>query len=839
MYFGLDIGVNFRSAYYSRRGNLVTNNKNIVKKYLSTWFVLDLMAVLPIQYVEYWISEGSANKSMESSHNRNFKVAKAARLIRLASKITRLYRLKRALVRYEDYLSEDMAGYFFVFKMLLVLIFVVHLMACAWFAVGTLSKDTLFHQASGLSTQPGASRDNSGVAKGWVLGAEFTDQATLSSMYLRSLFYCVTDFAVEVANTDWELLYVCFQHTIYEGFFAFSTGAFASSIINGRISETRRSEKMAEIREFLHKNKIPVDVRQKITTYYEHYFTKKSVFDDRKLLQDFPPNIRATVIDLMYRDMIANMPFFRDVLTHDLSFQLCMALKPVVMQIGEVVHLQGTQGHELYVIQTGQCEVFTKQNFSEHVQPEVHRDGTHTKSRCCSRNRDQADSEQRDFGVSLGVLTTGAFFAENAVIEDGYVHERTVVVKLNAQLGYISKDDVDKLATSLPELKTKLKAFSKTRTSYEKRKIAELRQRSRNKTLHTANLGTEAARVDRTRTAKYAVWVGHVSESNLTEKLIKDLCVKFGIVESVHTRVKSSDQHGASRGWALVVYKSEINRNFAIESCAPPNMAYVGDELVRVEKADEARLGDLPVLKLQRADLDLLDQIKKLTNRLNSSGIEQLKQSATRRYFVRGTLICEAQQMGSTMFIVLQGEVQVSDDKLKPRTLGRGKYFGEESLLMSDQPLLETTQVLSDTLTCMCIELESFKSAYRHHGITTFRDEHARVDTSGSESENDSDNDSDRGAELGQTRQPGVLGLAFMSTLKRKARHTKRDMRTQRSAVQHYQLQTQASSDLSKDMADMRSELTRLIQQQGQELKRQGEQIAQLLSNHVLTRASE
>ena len=490
-YFWSDIVVSFRSVYYDNHGGLVIDSKDIARRYLSTWFIIDVASCLPVQYVEYTMQsfvEVDRQTITSKTTNRNFKVVKVMKLFRLV-KMLRLLRLKRLLHRYDDYLTEIMQSVM-VIKMLLSLLFVMHLMACGWFAVGMLAEDNEFHQE--VREVGNAYSRTSSVAEGWALAARFTEQVNLTSKYLKSLFYCITDFAVEIASTDYELVYVCVQHVVYEGIFAFITAAFASSIISGRVSETRRAEKMAEIREFLQKNKIPINLRQSVTNYYEHYFQQKSVFNERLLLADFPPRIRTDVINVMYRDRINNMPFFRG-LSDDVSFRLCMALRPMMILTNEVAFVQGTLGQELYMIHHGQCLVYTHaasrapRTITTHGDTRSPRNDPQETNRrrvlgcCCKHNtvdkepgettRDHSlDENHPEFGSSLGTLSTGSqitpslkchvpsanvaslqhdqsrphpnssqndsltravfvgsFFGELAVIEPEHVHDRTVV----------------------------------------------------------------------------------------------------------------------------------------------------------------------------------------------------------------------------------------------------------------------------------------------------------------------------------------------------------------------------------------------------------------------------
>ena len=52
-FFVVDIGVMFFLAYEDDEGNLVTSRKAIAWRYLTTWFLLDTLAIVPAQYSDY------------------------------------------------------------------------------------------------------------------------------------------------------------------------------------------------------------------------------------------------------------------------------------------------------------------------------------------------------------------------------------------------------------------------------------------------------------------------------------------------------------------------------------------------------------------------------------------------------------------------------------------------------------------------------------------------------------------------------------------------------------------------------------------------------------------
>ena len=46
-----DIGFNFRTAYYDSRGIIVIQQRLITRNYLQSWFLIDFITCLPINYI--------------------------------------------------------------------------------------------------------------------------------------------------------------------------------------------------------------------------------------------------------------------------------------------------------------------------------------------------------------------------------------------------------------------------------------------------------------------------------------------------------------------------------------------------------------------------------------------------------------------------------------------------------------------------------------------------------------------------------------------------------------------------------------------------------------------
>lgn len=96
-FFIVDIIFQFRTAYPLPTGFLEVRADQIAKKYLKTWFAVDLVASLPLTYITLVYSSTSTTEP--DGPTDSFSFAKTLRMIRLA-KMLRVARLKRIVGRH-------------------------------------------------------------------------------------------------------------------------------------------------------------------------------------------------------------------------------------------------------------------------------------------------------------------------------------------------------------------------------------------------------------------------------------------------------------------------------------------------------------------------------------------------------------------------------------------------------------------------------------------------------------------------------------------------------------------------------------------------------------------
>lgn len=139
--FLCDMIVIFNSAYYSKDMDIIDDRKTISKSYLTGWFTLDLLAIIPFDLI---FSQSSSN----SQFNSLVRVARFGRLQKLV-KLTRLLRVLKIFKEHNklqkfltDFLSIGL-GFQRLFFFIMIFLLLLHIVSCLWLIVASLYADEM------------------------------------------------------------------------------------------------------------------------------------------------------------------------------------------------------------------------------------------------------------------------------------------------------------------------------------------------------------------------------------------------------------------------------------------------------------------------------------------------------------------------------------------------------------------------------------------------------------------------------------------------------------------------------------------------------------------------
>ncbi|MCE9599761.1 MAG: cyclic nucleotide-binding domain-containing protein [Spirochaetia bacterium] len=314
--FGIDILFQLSTSY--KEGNHeILDGRLIVKRYLRTWFVIDLFAAMPF----FLLDDSLVSEAIPLI--RTIRIVQIQRLFKLA----RLNTLLKEIYNIQS-LSPGLLrlGYF-----VLLMTLAAHWLACGWILLGGI---------------PG--------------------EENPVTLYIKAGYFTVTTLAsvgygdiVPVSNL--QRIYAICVMMVGVGSYGFVIGNLASYLANRDVVRAKHDKKLEEVTAFLRYRAIPSNLRQQVMAYYAHLWDSRMGPEESAVLADLPDSLRVELALSMRRDLIAKVPFFGDA-DEDLIRDVVMALRPVVYVPGSLVIRQGDVGDCMFIVSSGTVEILATDN---------------------------------------------------------------------------------------------------------------------------------------------------------------------------------------------------------------------------------------------------------------------------------------------------------------------------------------------------------------------------------------------------------------------------------------------------------------------------------------------
>ncbi|XP_054981738.1 potassium voltage-gated channel subfamily H member 3 isoform X1 [Sorex araneus] len=356
--FILDIVLNFRTTFVSKSGQVVFAPKSICLHYVTTWFLLDVIAALPFDLL----------------HAFKVNVYFGAHLLKTV-RLLRLLRLLPRLDRYSQYSAVVLTLLMAVFALL------AHWVACVWFYIGQLEIENsaselpeigwlqelgrrletpyyLVGQSSATGNGSGQSANCSSEANG--TGLALLGGPSLRSAYITSLYFALSSltsvgFGNVSANTDTEKIFSICTMLI---------GALMHAVVFGNVTAiiqrmyARRflyHSRTRDLRDYIRIHRIPKPLKQRMLEYFQATWAVNNGIDTTELLQSLPDELRADIAMHLHKEVL-QLPLF-EAASRGCLRALSLALRPAFCTPGEYLIHQGDALQALYFVCSGSMEV--------------------------------------------------------------------------------------------------------------------------------------------------------------------------------------------------------------------------------------------------------------------------------------------------------------------------------------------------------------------------------------------------------------------------------------------------------------------------------------------------
>jgi len=310
--FIIDLVVNFFTAYREKATNkLVLNRKAVMLNYLKTYFVADLIALLPL-----WL--------LPELHP----YIELIKLLRLRC-LSHMFR--------EHQITSKFSHIYEIATQLVLFVVLLHLCCCFYQLIGGVT------DVDPLLVTP----DINGYAR---------------RLYLTfALFLGDAGIVLKPTTPPYEMLFALLLMLIGAVLCAVLFGSVALQLAHASLSRIRFNERMRVVNESMHFYRLPRQLQDRTRERYEYAWKQYrggQEFDE--LLYALSPTLKTDVCVYLYQDMLRNVALFSNC-EADVIAALAETLRPQFFLEGDVLCREGQAGREMYFLKCGVVTMSQKQ----------------------------------------------------------------------------------------------------------------------------------------------------------------------------------------------------------------------------------------------------------------------------------------------------------------------------------------------------------------------------------------------------------------------------------------------------------------------------------------------
>lgn len=329
----------------------------IIIKYLRSWFVVDLVATVPLDLI-FWL----ANDAGSGGFSRSAKLLRVAKIFRTL-RILRLFRVKRIATTLEISCGLNVSM-FSVIKFCVVFLLLAHMLACALLAVGTeqAGENSFknYEHGAGLNMHSEDEMDMNGTLPNYWL-AHTPNTETKTQQYTAALHWATQTMTTIgygdiKLRSDIERILGLIAMIIGGACFTYGITRIVHVVSMMDKAQTNMVEEITAISEWSSYYDFPTELVEEIRAYYR-YKNSTQYFDEKNLLEMLSVPLRRDVMHYMFSSFFHRIPLFQD-MENSFLIEIMLRLETELAPPFSLIFQECCIADALYIIRRGHCGSF-------------------------------------------------------------------------------------------------------------------------------------------------------------------------------------------------------------------------------------------------------------------------------------------------------------------------------------------------------------------------------------------------------------------------------------------------------------------------------------------------